>query len=44
MLLVKARLFYLSQLGRMYVAAVRIQSVIRGWRIRKRCWPWAKRR
>jgi hypothetical protein len=42
-LLVKARLFYLGRLGRMYVAAVRIiQSVIRGWRIRKRCWPRAK--
>jgi hypothetical protein len=41
-LLVKARLFYLSRMGLMYVAAVRVQSVIRGWRIRKRCWPRAK--
>jgi hypothetical protein len=41
-LLVKARLFYLGQLGRMHVAAVHIQSVIHGWRIRKRCWSRAK--
>ena len=41
-LLVKARLFYLRRMGLVYVAAMRVQSVIRGWRIRKRCWPRAK--